>query len=61
MCSAAKCENVCSNKDGDAEKNYGEFAKLYARDEKSVNVQGNGNMWFLYGFPTLRDVVMGLY
>ena len=35
-----------------------EFAKMYAKEIKAVN---GANNWFLYGYPTLREVVMGLY
>lgn len=51
---------ICTNENEPkgTEKKYGEFAKMYAKEIKAVS---GANNWFLYGYPTLREVVMGLY
>lgn len=44
-----------------AEHHFGEYAKMYAKLVKGITVIGLFNTWFCNGFPSLKDVVMGLY
>ena len=44
-----------------ANHHFGEYSKMYAKAIKGITVIGLFNTWFCNGFPSLRDVVMGLY
>ena len=59
--SRKKCY-VEPNLDRGAEENiFGEYAKMYVKNVKGVSIIGHNNQWICKGFPSIHDVVMGLY